>query len=121
MMLTCMIVINSPINKNFLAFQDDPSQKFFGNFQNIEQFLSYILKLLLLDMSVNKSNLSELELLRQHISELETKNAEILDFRRKISEFDAERAELKCRIAETLRSTEKTSKWHNAENAKLKA
>ncbi|RIA91040.1 hypothetical protein C1645_822616 [Glomus cerebriforme] len=60
---------------------------------------------------------SELELLRQRISELETENA---DLRRKISEFNAERAELKRRIAEALRSTEETSKWRDAENAKLK-
>ena len=72
-------------------------------------------------MSVNEANPTNLELLRQRISELETENAEIPDLRRKISEFNAERAELKRRISEALRSTEETSKWRDAENAKLKA
>jgi len=61
-------------------------------------------------MSVNEANISELKLLRQHISELKTENAEIPDLRRKISEFNAERVELKHRIVEALRSTEETSK-----------
>jgi len=67
-------------------FRDGPSRKFFDIFQNIEQFLSHI-KLLLI-MSVNEANPSELELLRQRIRELEAENAEIPDLRRKISEFD---------------------------------
>ena len=71
-------------------------------------------------MSVNEANISELKLLRQHISELKTENAEIPDLRRKISEFNAERVELKHRIVEALRSTEETSKQRNAEKAKLK-
>ena len=53
-------------------------------------------------MSVNESNASELEVLKQRIIELETENAEIPDLRRKISEFDAERAELKRRKIEML-------------------
>src|SRR6266496_6592804 len=64
---------------------------------------------------------SELEVLKQRIIELEAENAEIPDLRKKVSEFDAERAELKYKIAKTLKSTEETSKWRDAENAKLKA
>ena len=63
---------------------------------------------------------SELELLKQRITELEAENAEIPDLRRKISEFDAERAELKRRIAEALRMTEEEKTRRDAENAKLK-
>ncbi|RIB22418.1 hypothetical protein C2G38_993312 [Gigaspora rosea] len=55
---------------------------------------------------------SELELLKQHITELEAENAElrkenieIPDLRRKISEFYGERAELMCIMAETLKMT----------------
>ncbi|RIA85358.1 hypothetical protein C1645_830917 [Glomus cerebriforme] len=71
-------------------------------------------------MSVNEANISELELLRQCISELETKNAKISDLRRrKISEFNAERAELKCRIAETLRSTEEMNRLIKIEQNQL--
>ncbi|RGB32390.1 hypothetical protein C1646_706788 [Rhizophagus diaphanus] len=65
--------------------------------------------------------LSELELLRQRIRELEAKNAEIPDLRRKISMFDAEIAELKRRIAEVLRMTEEERTRHDVENAKLRA
>ncbi|GBB84113.1 hypothetical protein RclHR1_10750002 [Rhizophagus clarus] len=53
-------------------------------------------------------------------SELKAVNAKIPDLKRKISEFDAERAELKCRIAETLRITEEKKIRCNAENIKLK-
>ena len=45
---------------------------------------------------------SELEVLKQRIIELEAENAEIPDLRRKISEFDTEKAEFKCMIAKTL-------------------
>jgi hypothetical protein len=72
-------------------------------------------------MSVNEANTSELELLRLCIRKLKTENVEIPNLRRKISEFDAERAELKHRIAETLRMTEKERTRHVAKNAKLKA
>ncbi|CAG8662307.1 5307_t:CDS:2, partial [Acaulospora morrowiae] len=50
---------------------------------------------------------SELELLKQHITELEAENAE--------------RVELKRRIAETLRMTEEERTRRDAENVKLKA
>ncbi|RIA96856.1 hypothetical protein C1645_814904 [Glomus cerebriforme] len=70
---------------------------------------------------------SELKLLKQRITELEAKNAElrkkntvISDLRKKISEFDIERAELKCMIAKTLRMTEKERTRHDAENVKLR-
>ena len=67
MMPTYIMVVyfsKSLLIKNFSwhFFQDSPSRKFFGNFQNIEQFLPYI-KLLLI-MSVNEANTSELKLLR---------------------------------------------------------
>ncbi|CAG8720214.1 328_t:CDS:1, partial [Acaulospora colombiana] len=71
-------------------------------------------------MSVNGANTPEVELLKQCISELEAKNAEIPDLKRKVSEFDDKRTELKRRIAKTLRSTEETSKWRDTENTKLK-
>src|SRR6266480_478801 len=64
---------------------------------------------------------SELEVLKQRIIDLEAENAEIPDLRRKISEFDAERAELKRRIAEVLRMTEEERTRRNADNAKLRA
>ncbi|GES78298.1 hypothetical protein GLOIN_2v1495260 [Rhizophagus clarus] len=53
--------------------------------------------------------------------ELKVVNAEIPDLRRKISEFDAERAELKRRIAEALKMTEEERTRRDAEDAKLKA
>ena len=78
---------------------------------------------------------SELELLKQRITELEAENVEIVelrkenaelrkentDFRMKFANFEAERAELKRRIAETLRITEEERTRRVAENAKLKA
>ena len=71
---------------------------------------------------------SELELLKQRITELEAENAElrkentvIPDLRNKLSVFDAERAEFKRRIAEALRTTEEERARRVAENAKLKA
>src|ERR1044072_3793922 len=88
--------------KNFLGiFRDGLSWKFFGNFQNIEQFLSYI-KLLI--MSVNEANPSELEILRQHIIDLEAENSNI----------KAKKAELEARDAEHLKQV-------MDDNAKLKA
>ncbi|GES79197.1 hypothetical protein GLOIN_2v1652170 [Rhizophagus clarus] len=57
----------------------------------------------------------------RRIIELEAENAEIPDLRRKISEFDAERAEFKRRIAEALRTTEEERTRRVAENAKLNA
>ena len=62
--------------------------------------------------------LSELELSKQCITELEAEN---VDLRRKISEFDAERAEFKRRISEALRMTEEERTRRVAENTKLKA
>ncbi len=89
---------------------------------------------------------SELELLRQRITELEAENVKIIadyeteiavlkeenakiselkkensDLRMKFANFDAERAELKRRIAEALRSTEEERTRRVAENTKLKA
>jgi hypothetical protein len=85
---------------------------------------------------------SELELLKQRITELEAENVEIAelrkknaelrkentdfrkentDFRMKFANFEAERAELKCRIAKTLRMTEEERTRHDAENVKLRA
>ncbi|GBC35923.1 hypothetical protein GLOIN_2v1652170 [Rhizophagus irregularis DAOM 181602=DAOM 197198] len=78
---------------------------------------------------------SELELLKQRITELEAENVEITelrkenaelrkentDFRMKFANFEAERAELKRKIAETLRMTEKERTRRDAENVKLRA
>src|SRR5436305_2301910 len=89
---------------------------------------------------------SDLELLRQRITELEAENVKIIadyeteiavlkeenakiselkkensDLRMKFANFNAERAELKRRIAETLRSTEEERTRRVAENTKLKA
>src|SRR5205085_9975374 len=78
---------------------------------------------------------SELELLKQRITELEAKNdkleaenvelrkenTEIRDLRIKLSVSDAEIAELKRRNAETLRSNAEYNERRDAENAKLKA
>jgi hypothetical protein len=86
-------------------------------------------------MSVNEVSPSELEVLKQRITELEAKNAklevenaelrkentEIPDLRNKLSVFDAEIAELKRRNAETLRVNDEYNKRRDAENAKLKA
>ncbi|CAG8794431.1 22555_t:CDS:1, partial [Gigaspora margarita] len=71
---------------------------------------------------------SELELLKQHITELEAENAElgkenieIPDLRRKFLEFYGERAELMHGIAEALKMTKEERMRHAVENAKLKA
>ncbi|RIA90410.1 hypothetical protein C1645_737877 [Glomus cerebriforme] len=78
---------------------------------------------------------SELELLKQRITELEAKNdkleaenaelrkenTEIPDLRNKLSLFDAEIIELKHRNAETLRTNGKYNERRDAENIKLKA
>ncbi|RGB21799.1 hypothetical protein C1646_777229, partial [Rhizophagus diaphanus] len=78
---------------------------------------------------------TELELLKQRITELEAENVEIAELRKenvelrkentdlktKFANFEAERAELKCRIAETLRMTEEERTKRDAENAKLRA
>jgi chromosome segregation ATPase len=78
---------------------------------------------------------SELELMKQRITELEAENVEIAelrkenaelrkentDFRMKFANFEAERAELKRRIAETLRMTEEERTRRDAENVKLRA
>ena len=89
---------------------------------------------------------SKLESLKQRITELEVENVKIIadykteitvfkeenakiselkkensDLRMKFANFDAERAELKRRIAETLRSTEEERTRRVAENAKLNA
>ncbi|RGB22060.1 hypothetical protein C1646_776711 [Rhizophagus diaphanus] len=78
---------------------------------------------------------SELELLKQRITELEAENVEITelrkenaelkkkntDFRMKFANFEAERAELKRKIAETLRMTEEERMRCDAENVKLRA
>ncbi|CAB4393180.1 unnamed protein product [Rhizophagus irregularis] len=85
---------------------------------------------------------SELESLKQRITELEAKNDKLeaenveigelskenaelrkenTDLRMEFANFEAERAELKRRIAETLRMTEEERTRRVAENAKLKA
>ncbi len=63
--------------------------------------------------------LSELELLKQHITELEAENVElkkentvIPDLRIKLSVFDAEVAELKYRNVKVLRVNGKYNKRH---------
>jgi hypothetical protein len=65
--------------------------------------------------------------LKQRIIDLEAENgkfkavyAEIPDFRKKISKFDAKKAELKRKITKTLKITEKKRIRHDAKNAKLK-
>ena len=67
---------------------------------------------------------SELELLRQRISELEAKNAKLeaenSSLRIKLSVSDAEIAELKRRNAEVLRANGEYNKMHDVEKAKLK-
>ncbi|PKY58260.1 hypothetical protein RhiirA4_480022 [Rhizophagus irregularis] len=71
---------------------------------------------------------SELELLKQRITELEAENAElrkenteICNLRFKLSVFDAEIAELKRRNVMTLRSNAEYNERRDAENAKLRA
>ncbi|GBB90487.1 hypothetical protein RclHR1_17470005 [Rhizophagus clarus] len=71
---------------------------------------------------------SELESLKQHITELEAENAElrkentvISDLRNKLSISDAEIAELKHMHTEVLRANEEYNEMRNAENVKLKA
>src|SRR3954453_1019615 len=64
---------------------------------------------------------SELELLKQRITELEAENAEISDLRFKLSVSDAEIVELKRRNAEALRANAEYNEMRDAENAKLKA
>src|SRR3954453_18553324 len=78
---------------------------------------------------------SELELLKQCVTELEAKNDKleaenvelrkgntgICDLRFKLSVSDAEIAELKRRNAEALRANAKYNEMHDAKNVKLKA
>src|SRR5436190_8486291 len=71
---------------------------------------------------------SELESLKQRITELEAENAElrkenteISGLRIKLSVSDAEIAELKRRNAETLRSNAEYNERRDAENANLRA
>src|SRR5215471_10187885 len=74
---------------------------------------------------------SKIEVLKQHIIELEAENVEnaelrkeiteIRDLRIKLSMSDAEIAELKRRNAETLRSNAEYNERRDAENVKLKA
>src|SRR6266498_5511704 len=64
---------------------------------------------------------SELEVLKQHIIELEAENAEIPDLRKKLSISDAEIAKLKRRNAEFLRANKEYNERRDAENAKLRA
>src|SRR4051812_40775785 len=61
---------------------------------------------------------SELELSKQSIAELEAEN---VNFRRKLSVFDAEIAELKRSNNEFLRANKKYNERRDAENAKLRA
>src|SRR4051812_4137061 len=70
---------------------------------------------------------SELELLKQRITELEAENTElrkentvIPDLRIKLSVSDVEIAELKRSIAEALRQANEESKKRDTENAELK-
>jgi len=86
-------------------------------------------------MSVNEANPTDLELLKQRITELESKNvkleaenaelrkenSEISYLRNKLSVSDAEIAELKRRNIEFLRANEEYNERRDAENAKLKA
>ncbi|POG57832.1 hypothetical protein GLOIN_2v1736334, partial [Rhizophagus irregularis DAOM 181602=DAOM 197198] len=73
---------------------------------------------LLLIMSVNEANPSELELSKQRIAELEAEN---VNLRRKLSVSDAEIAELKRSNNEFLRANKEYNERRDAENAKLKA
>ncbi|CAB4388847.1 unnamed protein product [Rhizophagus irregularis] len=62
--------------------------------------------------------LSELELLKQRITELEAKNSGL---KIKLSVSDVEIAEFKRRNAEFLRANKEYNKRRDAENAKLRA
>src|SRR6266536_3505690 len=71
---------------------------------------------------------SELELLKQRITELEAENTELRKenteipyLRNKLSVSDAEIAELKRRNIEFLRANKEYNERRDAENAKLKA
>ncbi|CAG8701500.1 13440_t:CDS:2 [Acaulospora morrowiae] len=68
---------------------------------------------------------SELEVLKQRITELEAKNAkledEIPDLRNKLSVFDAEIAKLKRRNVEALRANEENNERRDAKVKKLEA
>src|SRR6266496_1723829 len=71
---------------------------------------------------------SELESLKQRITELEAENTELRKenteipyLRNKLSVSDAEIAELKCRNAEVLRANGEYNEMRDAEKAKLRA
>ncbi|RIA98847.1 hypothetical protein C1645_731406 [Glomus cerebriforme] len=51
-------------------------------------------------MAVNEANPSELEALRQHVTELKAKNVELKALRQYATELEAEIAELKAKKAE---------------------
>ncbi|RIA89699.1 hypothetical protein C1645_824464 [Glomus cerebriforme] len=68
--------------------------------------------------------ITKLETENVEIAELKKENAELrkknTDFRMKFANFETEKAELKCRIVETLRMTEEERMRCNAENVKLR-
>ncbi|GBB93095.1 hypothetical protein RclHR1_21070002 [Rhizophagus clarus] len=70
---------------------------------------------------LNAKLLVEVAEFRKENAELRKENTVIPDLRNKLSEFDAERAEFKRKIAEALRTTEEERTRHDVENAKLKA
>src|ERR1043166_8600248 len=73
---------------------------------------------------LNAKLLAEIAELRKEnakISELKKENAEIPELKRKFAEIEAEKVELKARIAELLRQAVEESKRRDVENAELKA
>ncbi|RIA92948.1 hypothetical protein C1645_820020 [Glomus cerebriforme] len=65
-----------------------------------------------------KEKVSYTQCIQEHITEFEAEN---INLRKKILEFDTERAEFKCRIFEALKMTEEERTKHGTKNAKLKA
>ncbi|CAB4400483.1 unnamed protein product [Rhizophagus irregularis] len=85
---------------------------------NVKRIISITVRLLK-DQCITKLETKNVE-----IAELRKKNVELrkenTDFKMKFANFEAERAELKCRITETLRITEKKRIRCDAENVKFK-
>src|ERR1043165_8036095 len=91
-----------------------------SNAQSIDSLRELNAKLLAEIAELRKENVKISELKKEN-DELKDKNTEIPELRRKFAEIEAERAELKARIAELLKQGVEENKRRDAENAELKA
>ena len=91
-----------------------------SNAQSIDSLRELNAKLLAEIAELRKENVKISELKKEN-DELKDKNTEIPELRRKFAEIEAERAELKARIAKLLKQGTEENKRRDAENTNLKA